>query len=319
MLLAVNCAFDIAYGIPEPDIDECALYNDPCQHGVCIDRKADYKCVCQEGWGGKNCSVALTGCKNNTCMNDGVCTPWLLGEDEHRFECSCISGFDGQICQHRTTFSLSGNSYIKVSSNHTEGYELHMQFRTTLGNVILAIGTGTGNKFFNLQLVDGRLVLKSDLNSHFERYGLSIGGRGELNNTEWQKVYVVVTDTHFILGINDRAQITDPIHSNSDLDTVFHNTYFGGIEAEQQILAQEAPFLTGCVQDIIVDDKKITEEDFEVTDAGKSGAGQRDVEQVNTLVGCPRKPVCQPNPCQSEEICTDLWNDFQCFSTINKT
>ena len=38
MLLAVNCAFDIAYGIPKPDIDECALYNDPCQHGYCKDR-----------------------------------------------------------------------------------------------------------------------------------------------------------------------------------------------------------------------------------------------------------------------------------------
>ena len=324
MLLAAYCAFDIAYGIRKPisnncdgdncgiDIDECTLYNDPCQHGVCIDREANYKCVCQEGWGGKNCSVALTGCKNNTCMNDGVCTPWLLGEDDHRFKCSCISGFDGQICQHRTTFSLSGNSYIKVSSNHTEGYELHMQFRTTLGNVILAIGT-TGNKFFNLQLVDGRLVLKSDLNSYFERYGLIIGGRGELNNTEWQKVYVAVTDTHFILGINDRAQVAHPIdHSNiSDLDKVFHNTYFGGIEAEQRILDLEAPFLTGCVQDIFLDGKKITEEDFRMTDDG-------DVKQVNTLVGCPRKPVCQPNPCQNEEICTDLWNDFQCSSTIEE-
>ena len=319
MLLAAYCAFDIAYGIRKPisnncdgdncgiDIDECTLYNDPCQHGVCIDREADYKCVCQEGWGGKNCSVALTGCKTKRCLNDGVCAPWLVGEDDHRFNCTCVSGFDGQLCQHRTTFSLSGNSYIKVSSNRTEGYELHMRFRTTLGNGLLAIGTG--NKFFNLQLVDGRLVLKSDMISRYE--GLTIGGE-LLNNTEWQKVYVAVNASHLTLGINDRVQRNEPTHSNGDLDTVFHNTYFGGIEAEQRILAREAPFLTGCVQDIIVDGKKITEEDFQVTDTGSSGAGQRDVEQVNTSAGCPRKPVCQPNPCQSEGICTDLWNDFQC-------
>ena len=230
ILLAAHCAFDIAYGIPKPasndcdgdncgiDVDECALYNDPCQHGVCIDREADYKCVCQEGWGGKNCSVTLTGCKTKGCLNDGVCTPWLVGEDDHRFKCTCGSGFDGQLCQHRTTFSLSGNSYIKVYSNRTEGYELQMRFRTTLGNGLLA--TGTGNKFFNLQLVGGRLVLKSDIVSRYKD-GLSIGR--ELNNAEWHGVYMVVTASQLILGIYDRIQINEP-HSISDLDTVFHNT-----------------------------------------------------------------------------------------------
>ena len=289
------------------EIDECTLYNDPCEHGACIDREADYKCVCQEGWGGKNCSVALTGCKTKRCLNDGVCAPWLVGEDDHRFNCTCVSGFDGQLCQHRTTFSLSGNSYIKVSSNRTEGYELHMRFRTTLGNGLVAIGIG--NKFFNLQLVDGRLVLKSNMISRYE--GLTIGGE-VLNNTKWQKVYVAVNASHLTLGINDRVQRNEPTISNGDLDTVFHNTYFGGIEAEQRILARDAPFLTGCVQDIIVDAKKITEEDFQVTDASGSGGQPRDVEQVNTSAGCPRKPQCQPNPCQSNGICTDLWNSFQC-------
>ena len=149
--------------------------------------------------------------------------------------------------------------------------------------------------------------MKSDIVSCYKD-GLSIGR--ELNNAEWHGVYVVVTASQLILGIYDRIQINEP-HSISDLDTVFHNTYFGGIEAEQRILDLEAPFLTGCVQDIFLDGKKITEEDFRMTDDG-------DVKQVNTSVGCPRKHVCQPNPCQNEEICTDLWNDFQCSSTIEE-
>ena len=289
----------------ELDIDECTLYNDPCQHGACIDREADYECVCEEGWGGKNCSVALTGCKpKSQCQNDGVCEPWLVGEDDHKFNCTCTSGFDGQLCQHRTTFSLSGNSYIKVPSNRTEGYELHMRFRTTLGNGLVAIGTG--NKFFNLRLVDGKLVLNSNMISRYG--GLTIGGE-ILNNTEWQKVYVAVNASHLTLGINDRVQINEPTISNGDLDTIFHYTYFGGYEEEQRILSGDAPFLTGCVQDIIVDAKKITEEDFQV---GSTGTGEWDVEEVNTTAGCPRKDQCKPNPCQSDGICTDLWNSFQC-------
>ena len=44
---------------------------------------------------------------------------WLVGETDHRANCSCVSGFDGLRCQSRTTFSLKGNSYIKVPSHRS--------------------------------------------------------------------------------------------------------------------------------------------------------------------------------------------------------
>ena len=143
-----------------------------------LDLIADYQCTCSPGFGGKNCSVALTGCQDVVCLNGGTCTPWLVGETDHRANCSCVSGFDGLRCQSRTTFSLNGNSYIKVPSHRyntsiasrdtvrrhsvsrfisryvsfcrREGYELHMKFRTTLGNGLVAIGQG--NTHFSLQL-----------------------------------------------------------------------------------------------------------------------------------------------------------------------
>ena len=45
----------------EKEIDECKLF-EPCVNGTCIDNIADYTCECSSGWGGKNCSVELTGC-----------------------------------------------------------------------------------------------------------------------------------------------------------------------------------------------------------------------------------------------------------------
>jgi len=80
------------------------------------DLVADYECSCEPGFGGKNCSVALTGCQEVVCLNGGTCTPWLVGEDDHRANCSCTNGFDGLRCQSRTTFALNGHSYIKVPS-----------------------------------------------------------------------------------------------------------------------------------------------------------------------------------------------------------
>ena len=99
-------------------------------------------CRCQPGFGGKNCSVPLTGCSEGTCLSGGTCTPYLIGETDHRFNCSCMNGYDGQRCQLTTTMSFKGDSYVSVESERAEGFELFFRFRTTLRNGLLAIGDG---------------------------------------------------------------------------------------------------------------------------------------------------------------------------------
>ena len=55
----------------------------------------------------------------------------------------------------------------------------------------------------NLNFLQGKLNLHSNLISKFE--GIIIGEN--LNNTEWQKVYVAVNSSHLTLGVNDRLQV----------------------------------------------------------------------------------------------------------------
>ena len=56
------------------EINECERYA-PCgAKGSCLDRIADYECECEAGWGGKNCSVELTGCNEVVCLNSGTCS-----------------------------------------------------------------------------------------------------------------------------------------------------------------------------------------------------------------------------------------------------
>ena len=309
-----ECKCDPGYEGPncKLEIDECERWK-PCQNGaICQDRIADYKCQCPELFGGKNCSVALTGCDTVTCLNKGICKPWLLGETDHRANCTCTDGYHGERCQSRTTVSLFGNSYIRVPSSRREGYELHMKFRTTLGSGIVAIGQG--NTHFSLILRNGKLNLHSNLISKYE--GIMIGEN--LNNTYWQKVYVAVNSSHLTLGVNDRLQATHPINPTGENDTVFEHTYLGGIVYSQIILANNAPGFTGCMQDIVVNDMRITEADFSNSTTGTHI--NRGVEEVNTNPGCPREDQCSRtvgnatgiNPCQNEGVCFDLWNNFQC-------
>lgn len=103
-----------------------------------------YDCKCDPEWGGKNCSVMLIGCQNSPCLNEGLCTPSLENETQHRFNCTCMDGFTGDRCEKDTTISLNKQSLVTVNTNRIEGYDISLQFRTTLPNGILVFGQGTG-------------------------------------------------------------------------------------------------------------------------------------------------------------------------------
>ena len=239
---------------------------------------ADYTCQCEDNWGGKNCSVPLTGCLGAPCLHSGTCIPWCSGnctENEQKFNCSCTNGFEGDLCQTRTTISLSGDSYIKIPSVSTnDGYELQMRFRTTLGSGLIAIGQG--NTHFTLFLKNGKLNLHSSLIGVYD--GIWLGEN--MNDTSWQKVFVAVNSSHLTLGINDQLQSTNQINPIGENDTTFYNTFIGGTTREQKILTNQSPSFTGCVQDIVVNSMKITEEDFKDKNRQSNG-----IEEHNTSSG----------------------------------
>lgn len=79
----------------------------PCLQGTCKEPKpAYYECDCFSGYGGKNCSVPLTGCSvRPTCSNNGTCIPYVVNETEHKFNCTCPSGYHGPTCEWVCIFS----------------------------------------------------------------------------------------------------------------------------------------------------------------------------------------------------------------------
>ncbi|XP_041369895.1 uncharacterized protein LOC121383864 [Gigantopelta aegis] len=73
-------------------VDECQQ-NSPCNGHTCINLPGSYRCECQDGFSGSDCSVPPDFCADNKC-EQGTC--------ENRtkdYVCNCYDGFKGQLCE----------------------------------------------------------------------------------------------------------------------------------------------------------------------------------------------------------------------------
>ncbi|KAI9551727.1 hypothetical protein GHT06_022063 [Daphnia sinensis] len=294
----------------ELEIDECGRY-EPCQNGAtCLDRVADYQCLCPSNYGGKNCSVELLGCIDVSCLHGGICAPFLEDETIHKFTCQCPFGFHGQLCQHATTMSFNGSSFMPVQTNREEGYDLSFRFRTTLPKGLLAVGQG--QTYYRLELLNGQLNLHSSLLNKWE--GVFLGSN--LNDAEWQSVRVRFNFTHLHLAVNQLEAMypINPVESINSTETSFGMTVLGGATSFLRILAQGLPFFIGCMENVVVNGQWVipSPSPLNLDPAPGNNNNMLHLPGVGVEMGCPRTDHCRPNPCQNEGTCNDLWTFFNC-------
>ena len=83
---------------PIPPEQDCTTDN-PCDpdNAVCRDRDGSITCTCLNGYetddDGATCTD-IDDCAVMPCMHNGNCTDELL-----RYECSCTTGYMGQVCE----------------------------------------------------------------------------------------------------------------------------------------------------------------------------------------------------------------------------
>ncbi|KAI5637364.1 EGF-like domain-containing protein [Phthorimaea operculella] len=298
-------------------------FNCSCQPGhygtTC--EKHRFNCSCQPGHYGTTCEkvnhqslpiiIIISPCKNN-----GTCLPWLYAETQHRFNCSCQPGHYGTTCEKITTMSLERSSYAEVNTTREEGYDISFRFKTTLGNGLLAMGRGL--TYFFLELSNGRLNLHSSLLNKWE--GVFIGSN--LNDSNWQKVFVTINSSHLVLAANEEQTIY-PISQNEAYNssvTSFPTTRLGTPGSSLATLTHGPNFFVGCFQDVVVNNHWVLPEESNATSSSEEDSGSP--ESVESGVAraelrgvrphCPRQPQCTPNPCQSGGACADQWTGFVC-------
>ncbi|XP_072908661.1 protein crumbs homolog 2-like isoform X1 [Hemitrygon akajei] len=303
-----QCAPGLTGVTCQTNIDECE--SSPCENGgTCEDGVADYTCHCppmgEDGivWGGKRCSVKLTGCLQHNCLNGATCIPNMVN-GIHGYTCRCSAGFYDASCSTSTTFSLY-NGFVTLhsaednnqTSRHTndESISISVRFRTTLPNASLIYRGNPLDEYLCVQIHSGRLMSRAVISG--QMMDISFGNL--VSDGAWHHLRV-------LLGENFLVKLSHPSCPNqtcSDSKLIksatlpslasFQTTYIGGDQTTGENF-------TGCMQDLEVDHRPILPQTF------------TDDTAWNFKLDCEKTNWCDQNPCNSQGMCVDLWTSYTC-------
>lgn len=119
----------------EIDIDECK--DQPCLNGgVCQDFINSFKCSCAIGFTGSRCQINIDDCVSSPCRNGGTCHDSIAG-----YTCECPPGFTGnnKISQEQNFVVAIFNDFFFLQDLHakrTSTIVFHPHANT--GNVLMA-------------------------------------------------------------------------------------------------------------------------------------------------------------------------------------
>ncbi|XP_074871762.1 protein crumbs homolog 2 isoform X3 [Carettochelys insculpta] len=294
------------------NIDECK--DGPCENGAtCEDSIADYFCHCapsQDGllWGGKNCSVALTGCQTHDCQNEALCIPTYQAETHSHF-CQCQPGFHDATCSTPTTFSFSSRGYLLIdmainnNRSRRDVATVSLRFQTTLPNAILFY-RGDEAEYLFLELSDG--VLHVGLRRDEAQSSLALKGL-RVDDGHWHKAEVLLWESlelklwHEACDTGVCLQDFQTGDSAASLSPSFLKTYVGGVDRDSMAnntWSQEG--FIGCLEDLEIDYQAILPSDIP------------NDESSPVELGCNRTEWCHSQPCSQRGQCVDLWASFRC-------
>jgi protocadherin Fat 1/2/3 len=126
-----------------------------------------YQCICNEGFGGQKCDVALNKCSREMCTKYEMCVP--SDNEPTGFSCVCPPGLKGDRCatptcekasecSQKESISLLGNGYFQlfIAQSLEARMELLLEFKTVSRNAYLMHDAGAVD--FHSILIDNGYV-----------------------------------------------------------------------------------------------------------------------------------------------------------------
>ncbi|PAA90326.1 hypothetical protein BOX15_Mlig017317g1, partial [Macrostomum lignano] len=283
---------------------------------VCKDLIADYACTgCPAEFGGKNCSVRLTGCDSSPCQMNEKCEALLLRElpsPAHGYRCTCKPGWSGPQCNDTTLASFNGSTAFRVlldssKLSTTTDCTFELSFRTSLAHFdLVRLSSHWGD--IRVGAHDSSLVLL------FFNASSSVIGRADwpishsLASTDWLTLSVSLTNGSVTLSRSESgvsqlpgAQLVDGLSDsfkpNSRMSVRVGGESGSGIDG--------GGGFRGCVRDL-----RLVSNDSTLVASGTTAESSSATWGV-----CSRSVQCgSPSPCEAKtsSMCSDVWNDFVC-------
>ncbi|KAA8592125.1 hypothetical protein FQN60_017580 [Etheostoma spectabile] len=239
-------------------------------------------------------------CQDDPCMQRGKCVDMWV-----RPSCLCHRPYYGESCGeeypswtfgHENTTSYAG---FNISESHGDNFTISFLMRSLKHNGLLLQLHREGKPYLTVYLKEGTVAIYSPHTTLLSEAMFVTDGNNNLVTVKIQYGHVLYpkAGNHRALG-NVSVEAGDVV-------------YVGGLPAGKSMNAWGGHF-KGCLQDIQLDHKHLTIEDYaegvEVYQAGT---------EENVLPGCQSDDTCKDQPCFNGGQCLITWNDFTCNCSIN--
>ena len=305
------------------DVIDCS--ENPCSGNPCMNEATcfpdknhpqSFVCLCEEGFTGKTCNIAITSCGSDSpCIRGSTCTRLPPASntaviDYTGFVCLCPSGRSGIICSevgrgNYPVANFSGSSFLRFNTlnNVAQSFVIEVWFMTRAKTGLVLFNgqkhpQGRGDYFALVINTEGFLEFTFDLGSGGNN-SLTLKSSSPVKLNIWHSVRITRVRKRGSIQVDDGMIVSGETQgslSELNLDQPF---FVGGHETVKEIsFAKEG--LDGAVQRIVVNG-----------DVWDDLLNHRSLEAVGVkeYQGHPCRPE---NPCFNEGICLPRLNDYEC-------
>ncbi|XP_050721222.1 fat-like cadherin-related tumor suppressor homolog [Eriocheir sinensis] len=338
-------------GLPFVDIMEslCVSGSECGGHGDCVDVVAisedvavpfntqlsslvapgftqEVGCVCDQGYGGQNCTTLVNACGHRPCAEYEECAP--TNTSSRGYTCQCPAGRAGPSCQVDLTkcrspachyplrpLSFKGKSYAQYSiAQQSESSSLmlsaFMRTRHPVGTLVFAAGDVD---YSVLEVAGGHVQYRWDCGSG---EGLVRVSTVRVDNDAWHFINLTRDGTISTLSVDGEVSSGAAPGANDILNMDSNFMYLGATlnsepESGMSSYSQSSLGFVGCLDQIIIDGTELP-----VAITGTASGGTVLTRLANVELQCPGvlplAGVCGSYPCQNAGTCIENEGSYKC-------
>uniref|UniRef100_A0A3B4U7A9 Protein crumbs homolog 1-like n=1 Tax=Seriola dumerili TaxID=41447 RepID=A0A3B4U7A9_SERDU len=239
-------------------------------------------------------------CQEDPCLQRGQCVDMWV-----RASCQCQRPFYGESCEREYpswTFgheNTSSYSAYNILESHGNNFSISFLMRSLKHNGLLLQLSRDGDPYLTIYLKEGTVAIYSPHTTLLSEATFVTDGNNNLVTVKVHNGHVV-----FPKAGNHRALGNVSVEAGDV-------AYVGALPVGNSMNAWGGNF-KGCLQDVRLDHKHLTMEDYPET----VEVYQASTEE-NVLPGCHSDDTCKDEPCFNGGQCQVTWNDFKCDCSIN--